>query len=519
LVDSIAAEHIEAGHIAGMAVGVTHGEDTVLLKAYGHADLEWDVPMPVDAIFEIGSVTKQFTAVAALMLWEQGELDLDADLSAYLPEYDTQGNAVPLRRLFDHTSGIQGYTEMPTFQRLALQPFPRDTLVHLVERQPFQFAPGEALIYNNSAYFLLGLIIEKVAGQSYEQFLEEHVFPRAGMDDTSYCTNDEIWERRAHGYAYEGEALVRAAYLDHTWPYAAGSLCSTVPDLLAWLEALHAGEVLGAEAYALLVTPEPLNDGTVLRYAKGMDSYRSRLGGRVIGHGGAIAGFLSETRYYPDDDANVVVLMNTRGPPGAGRVANTIAEHLVGDHGPEAAAYPGDLSALVGTYRGPVRGGDSEARVTVREGKLVLQLMGPPQPLEYLGGSTFFRGDARYTFRMDGDVPTGLDLDMVGDFWRFGVDELGEPEVVTVAPEVMAGHAGEYSLAELGVNAAIAFEEGRLFAQIPGQPRLPLVPDSDMEYRLAGPPAYFTFIVEDGETVAVEVKLGPTTIRAERVGG
>ena len=227
-VDSIVAESLEDGRLAGTAIGVTSGGETLLMKGYGWGDLEWDEAMPGDAILEIGSVTKQFTAVAALMRWEQGELDLDADITDYLPDYDTQGRAVPVRMLFDHTSGIQGYTEMPSaMNELATRRLPRDTLVSLFEAAPFQFEPGTALIYNNSAFFLLGLIVEAVSGQGYDDFLEEHVFPVADMGDTSYCTNDEIWERRAHGYSAATDGLERAAYLDHTCSVVNSSLPSS----------------------------------------------------------------------------------------------------------------------------------------------------------------------------------------------------------------------------------------------------------------------------------------------------
>lgn len=262
LVDSIAEHHLEAGSLAGITVGVSRGEETVFLKAYGHADLEWDVAMPVDAVHEIGSVTKQFTSVALLKLWEEGELDLDADITTWLPDYDTQGRAISLRRLFDHTSGIKGYTEMADFGAVATRSLPRDSLVALFEAVPLEFEPGTAMIYNNSAYFLLGLILEEVTGRPYAEVVEEEIFAALGMDRSSYCDNTAVVENRAHGYQGGADGLRRADYIDHTWPYAAGSLCSTVGDLLRWNRALHGGEVLGAEAYELLVTPRPLADGT-----------------------------------------------------------------------------------------------------------------------------------------------------------------------------------------------------------------------------------------------------------------
>jgi CubicO group peptidase (beta-lactamase class C family) len=438
-VDSIASDYLEAGTLAGMSVGVVQGSDTLLLRAYGHADLEWDVPMPENAIFQIGSVTKQFTAAAALMLWEQGKLDLDADLSAYLPDFDTQGHAVLVRRLFDHTSGIKGYTEMPVFGTISPQALPRDTLLRLIEAEPFDFEPGTAEIYNNSAFFLLGLIIEKVSGQSYEDFLEEHVFSKAGMDDSSYCSNSTILPNRAHGYQASGEGLQRAAYLNHTWPYAAGSLCSTVGDMISWNRALHGGRVLGDEAYHLMTTPEPLLDGTEIRYGKGLALFTGP-GGRMIEHGGGINGFLSNSRYYPDEDAIVVLLVNATGPAGAGGVAAAIGSHLFGDESePVASTYSGDLSAFVGHYSGASRGRQMTARVAMNEeGQLTIRAGGTAQPVDFLEGTTFSRGTTRYTFDMVEGAPVRLRIDLVYGYYMLDAVEAGESDEVSVSVVVEA---------------------------------------------------------------------------------
>jgi len=414
-VDSIAAVHLGAGQIAGMAVGVVQGTDTLLLEGYGFADLEWDVPMPDDAIFEIGSVTKQFTSVAVLQLWQQGKIDLDADLTAYLPDYVTQGRTIPVRRLLDHTSGIKGYTEMPGFGRLVPRALPKDSLVALFEAEPLEFEPGHALIYNNSAYFLLGLIIEEVSGQDYADYLEEHVVPLASMDDTSYCTNNEVWKGRAHGYSPGPDGLERAAYLDHTWPYSAGSLCSTVGDLVSWNRALHGGAVLPPEAYRALITPAPLADGTPTRYAMGITQYQSP-SGHVIAHGGGIFGFLSSSRYYPEEDAIVVVLMNTAGPPGPDAIADAVAGRLFGDDQlPAAQPFPGSLGEFEGVYTGPGRGRTLEVTVSSEDGALMLDLgLGPPLTLEFLEGSTFFSGTTRVDFEREDDRIERLRIDQVG---------------------------------------------------------------------------------------------------------
>lgn len=155
--DSIAGAGVLAKRAVGTVAVVVKGNDTLLLKGYGQANVEWDVPMPVDAMFEIGSVTKQFTAAAILQLRDAGKLSLDDEITKWLPDFDTRGNKVTVRRLLDHTSGIVGLTEMPEFDLLVWnQRFPRDSAYALIKRYPFQFPTGTAQMYNNSAVWLAG---------------------------------------------------------------------------------------------------------------------------------------------------------------------------------------------------------------------------------------------------------------------------------------------------------------------------------------------------------------------------
>jgi CubicO group peptidase (beta-lactamase class C family) len=398
--DSLARAHIESGIIPGVSVAVVQDGEPLLVHGYGMVDLEWDVPTPSDAgaSYEIGSVTKQFTAASVLLLAEDGKLDLDADMTEYL-DFDSQGHAVPVRRLLDHTSGIKSYTELPIFGELMTRKLPRDTLVHVVEREPFDFEPGTALIYNNSGYFLLGLIIEKVSGEKYEDFVRERLFEPIGMDDSYYCSEAEVRKRRAHGYdAVSPEKLIRARYLDQTWPYAAGSLCSTVADLVRWNEALHGGDVLSAESYEAMTTPAPLEDGTPIRYAMGL-SILNEGGHRLITHGGGINGFLSDGRYYPDDDLIVIVLQNATGPKGPGALGEALAEAVLGPF--EALVgtpYSGDLSELVGAYTGPSRGRPLTMTVSVDDGVLAFEpSMGAKIRPLHLSGLTWGQGSRRLT--------------------------------------------------------------------------------------------------------------------------
>src|SRR5262245_41018876 len=190
--DSIAGSGVLESRAAGIVAAVIRGNDTLLLKGYGKADIEWNIPMPADAMFEIGSVTKQFTAVAILQLRDEGKLSLDDEITKWLPDFDTRGNQLTLRRLLDHTSGIKGITEMPEFGVLSTNSrFPRDSAYALIRRYPFEFPTGTAQIYNNSAFWLLGLVVEKASGGTYEDYIEKKIFAPLGMTRSSYCNIGE----------------------------------------------------------------------------------------------------------------------------------------------------------------------------------------------------------------------------------------------------------------------------------------------------------------------------------------
>jgi CubicO group peptidase (beta-lactamase class C family) len=390
------------------------GSDTLVMQGYGKADLELDVPMPAQAVHEIGSVTKQFTAAAVMQLVEEGKLSLDDELTRWFPSYPMQGQRVTVRRLLDHTSGIKGYTEMPEFGALMVRAMPRDSLVALFSARPFDFAPGAAQAYNNSAYFLLGLIIEKASGQPYAAYVKQRLFDRVGMPDSRYCSTSEIVPRRAHGYQMSPRGLERASYIDHTWPYAAGSLCSTVGDLVAWTRALHGGRVLGPAAYATYLTPGRLADGTPLRYAMGLMVNDSIAGHRAIHHGGDIPGFSANLAWLPDDSLTVAVLVNTAGPVRPGAVAEAIVTALLGDRTPKPLAWRGRAADYVGQYRGVGRGREQTIAVAADSASPGLTVSvdgGTPQRLGFLGGETFGRGATRYTFVREGGRVTKLRSD------------------------------------------------------------------------------------------------------------
>ena len=412
--DSLYQAHLDSAHMAGGAILVVQGKDTLLNKGYGKANIEFDVPMPNDASFEIGSITKQFTAAAILRLADEGKISLDDDLTKYV-EFDTKGRNIPVRMLLNHTSGIMGYTEIPEFGELTKLKMERDTLLRLVETHDFLFEPGETISYNNTGYFLLGLIIEAASDTTYQAYLKEQFFDPLGMNNTYYCSETTVHKKKASGYDLTPDGLNHKGYIDHTWPYAAGSLCSTTEDLMKWTKALHNGKVLSDELYEMLINPETLNDGTPMRYAFGLYNYIDN-GHKRISHGGGIPGFISEARYYPEDDLYVVSLVNTGGPYGGGFFADQVTWELLEKEEPTSLEMENGLEQFAGEYGGNVGGETMEVMVSFTDDAMIVK----PGELEpdtltiYLGNKTWLK-DGNY-ISLNGDQ---LTVDVISGIFRF----------------------------------------------------------------------------------------------------
>jgi D-alanyl-D-alanine carboxypeptidase len=291
----------------GAAVGVCQGDDPPHVDGFGLADLEWGIPITPDTVFRIGSLTKQFTAAAILLLAEDGKLQIDDPIQSVLPDYPGAERGVTIRHLLTHTSGIQNFNTLPTFPERTDLTAPE--IIELFKNLPPNFAPGERLAFCNSGFVLLGAIIEAVSGMAYRTFLLERIFRPLGMRQTRYLYDEPIVPKRARGYSVGAKGIRNARTLSMTLPYAAYGLGSTVEDLLTWRHALRNGQVISAQSYAAMIAPTRLNDGSLIDVGFGQLDlrYRDRT---AITHGGGINGFSARMTQFPEDDLIVVVLSN-----------------------------------------------------------------------------------------------------------------------------------------------------------------------------------------------------------------
>jgi D-alanyl-D-alanine carboxypeptidase len=390
-IDSVSTAAVAEKRTAGVSVAVVKNGRTVLAKGYGYADLENDVPATPETVYRIGSVTKQFTSAAIMKLIEQGKLTLDDTLQKFFPNFPTQGNRVTVRHLLNHTSGIKSYTSLgPKWARLIRLDLATDSVVALFANEPFDFKPGDSYRYNNSGYFLLGMIIEKLSGKTYAQYLKDEIFTPLGLKSTMYCDQASLIKHRAQGYATQpGGGFINAEPLSMTQPYSAGALCSTVNDLAVWTQALASGKVVSPASYKLMTTPVALNDGKPIGYGFGLGT--GMLGGhRQVSHNGGINGFISELHHYPDDSVITVVLTNT-GALTAVTIERLVARRTLGIKDlPAVPIEPTALARLVGQYAL----GNTPVRVFVQNGRLRVQQQGNPEfGLKHIGGGRFVRDD------------------------------------------------------------------------------------------------------------------------------
>jgi CubicO group peptidase (beta-lactamase class C family) len=327
-------------------------QDTVLLsQGYGNADLEWAIPNSPATKFRIGSITKQFTAACILLLQERGQLKLEDPIKKYLPNAPESWDKVTLYMLLTHTAGIPNYTGLPAWDAFKLRDHTPQEILALFSNLPPDFEPGAKFFYSNSGYILLGLVIEKVSGMPYSDFLQENILAPLEMTETGTDHNRFILLKRAQGYNSGANGFMHAEDVPMTLPYAAGCLYSTVSDLLKWERALFAGKVLSPPSLQMMTTPKSGEYGMGL-FIKDAAHHG------VVTHNGTIDGFDASLNYYPDKQLTIVVLGNvqTSAPDKIAEQLGKVAygeKVIVNSDRRVIRVEPGVLAEYAGHYAAP----------------------------------------------------------------------------------------------------------------------------------------------------------------------
>lgn len=305
-VDAVVQAQMQQYGIPGMVVALAKNGSMLYVQAYGVTNLTTNSRTSTNAIYEIGSITKQFTAALIMKLHEQGKLRLDDSVATYLPQYNFP-SAITLRMCLTHTSGLANYTDFPQLPDWINQGVPEPAVLTAVSQAPLDFPPGTRYSYSNSNFFVLGAIIETVTGQSYEANLEQSIFQPLSLLNTYYTLPPA--EASATGYANKGVGLAPAVVWDRSAAFAAGALSSNVYDLIIWDQALLSGKVVSPQSFQQMTTSDSLVDsgGNSYGFGVALSKFNNR---QIAWHAGQIGGFYAENVLFLDDGFTLVVLTN-----------------------------------------------------------------------------------------------------------------------------------------------------------------------------------------------------------------
>jgi CubicO group peptidase (beta-lactamase class C family) len=406
------------GRFSGTVLLAKDGK-VVLRKSYGMANYELGVPNTPDTVYRIGSITKSFTALAVLQVEEKGLLKVTDPARKYVPEIPAGWGDITIHQLLCHMSGIPDFMNAKAYEDFADPKHIANALMEYAEK-PLLSKPGEVLRYSNSGYALLGRIIEKVSGKSYEEYLTENILRPAGMEHTAVDHTPDMVPHRANGYRWDGEAVINAAIGDPDHTYAAGALRSTVDDMYRFDRALKEGKLFSKAitnkawtAYGHWAAPPPFPADADYGYGWMIGQ---EFGHRYVGHGGWVNGFVSQFNRYPDDDAVLIVLWNFETSNNI-FLSKDLAAILFGQKYelPVLRPITHPSAPTLARYEGDFQMGPLTVKITLRNGKLYVLGTGQPVPYGLIATS-----DTEFYCN---DTPALI---------RFVADEKGNPDKVAI---------------------------------------------------------------------------------------
>jgi CubicO group peptidase (beta-lactamase class C family) len=543
-IDGLLKQYYDYGQFNGSILVADKGK-IIYEKGFGMANMEWSIPNQPDTKFRIGSITKQFTATLILQLIEEDKIKLDGKLSDYLADYrkDT-GERVTIHQLLNHTSGIPDYTNRREFfAENSRNPYSVPDFVKKFASGDLEFEPGSKFNYSNSGYSVLGAIIEKVTGKSYETVLTERIFKPLGMTNSGYDHHATLIQKRASGYQKSPHGFVNAPYLDMSIPYAAGSIYSTVEDLYKWDQSLHEGKILSADSRKLMFTPGLGNYGYGARITDqpiGKTNQKTKF----IGHGGGINGFNSLITRAVDKRQTVIILDNVSLGQYHPKIANLIIGILNGQpieppkrsiSGPlYKIAIETNVAGAIAEYR-KIKAEKSptydlsESELTTL-GYQLLSLKRTKDAIEIfkLNVEMFPTSGTAYdtlgeTYLANGQKDLALanykkavELDPANSNAALIVKRLEGTEII-VDPSTFDAYVGEYQVTP-ALTLTITKEGDRLFGQLTRQEKVSIEPVSDTQFTIPAVKASISFEKDPGgKVIGLVLSQGSRTVNAKKI--
>jgi CubicO group peptidase (beta-lactamase class C family) len=504
----------------GATVLIAKDDKIIYRKAFGLANVELKVPMKVDNVLYLASITKQFTSVAILMMMEQGKLSLKDPLAKYISDYP-RGNEITLHHLLNHTSGIVNYTNLPEFRnktRLDLSP---EEIISYFKKIPLEFNPNEKFAYSNSGYVLLGYIIEKLSGMSYGDFIQKNIFDRLGMKNSYYANAYKIILNRTNGYQFSEGKYENAEYMSETIPYAAGSLMSTVDDMFLWNKAIRYNTLISEKTRQIAFTNYTLTNGKNSNYGYGW--FINELASKTtLEHSGGINGFTTSGIYMPTRNIYSIVLTNLGN--GKGPETNNIkaVSALLGKQIAEKSTVKiseEELKKWVGAYQfeDVVRFINYEkgALYSKREAGRTLKLI-PLTKNEF----RFEDLSTTYIFSLKEGKKQVVYSDRINK--SIGVEADIKPAikkaVITVDPKILIKYVGVYELQQ-SFQIKVEMQSDRLFAIATGQPAAELFAETENSFFIKGIAVQIVFNVDtDGTVKSLSFSQGVNKMEGKKIG-
>ncbi|MFN0059751.1 MAG: serine hydrolase [Planctomycetota bacterium] len=506
----------------GGAVIVVQDGKTLLRSGYGMADLELGVPVKPEMIFRIGSITKQFTAVAILQLIKDGKAKLDDPLSKHVPDFPA-ADKVTIEQLLTHTSGITSFTGLPGYMRSIRDDKTPTQMVDLIRNEKPDFAPGERWTYSNSGYLFLGIVIEKASGMTYADYMQTKLFTPLGLKHTFVGDENQVVAGRVKGYAIGPDQTLRnAPYMSMTQPFAAGAIESNVDDLAKWNELLVTGQVIDKELLDRAWTNSQTNDGNPTGYGYGWQ-VTVEDGVKFVSHGGGIMGFVSYGVMVPEQKLFVGMLHNALGSEtDLDYTATRLALEVLGQSWSAIPAAMSDDAKR--KFTGVYEFNGVKRTLTFEDGKLKAQREGGPQfaliPVaddEFVYDKAFSR--LKFKKAESGAVESVV-FTSRGQPTQSGkriADAPAPRQQVAVAEEKLERLLGVYEL-EPGFLLRVTREGSKLFMQATGQGRAEAFAESETKFFFKVVDAQIEFAIgADGRASLLTLFQGGQAMPSKRV--